>query len=118
MVENGGIRVVDRTLMDYVLLPKRIPGRLLDVNVWRGERGGMSDYFLVEARLKMVGEWRSAWRMDGMRNVLKVSELDNSVKEKAYQESWREKYEVWRGGEVESAENEWEKFRDRNGVFQ
>ena len=47
-----------------------------------------------------------------MRKVLKVSELNNSVKERSYQESLREKYEVWRGGEVASVEREWEKFRD------
>ena len=29
-------RVVDKALMDYVLLPRRILGRLLDVEVWRG----------------------------------------------------------------------------------
>ena len=69
-------------------------GRLLDVKVWRGEGGGMSDYFLVEALLKLVGGWRSAGRMEGVRNVLKVSELNNSVKERAYQESFHEKYEV------------------------
>ena len=50
--------------------------------------------------------------MEGVRNVLKVSELNHSVKERAYQESLRGKYEVWRGGEVESVEKEWEKFRD------
>ena len=75
-------------------------------------RGGLSDRFLVEARLKLLGGWKSAGRMEGGRNVLKVSELNNSVKERAYQESLRGKYEVWRGGEVESVEKEWEKFRD------
>ena len=34
-------RVVDKALMDYVLLPRRMLGRLLDVKVWRGERGGI-----------------------------------------------------------------------------
>ena len=47
-----------------------------------------------------------------MRNVLKVSELNHSVKERAYQESLLGKYEVWGGGEVESVEKEREKFRD------
>ena len=49
-----------------------------------------------------------------------MGELNHSVKEKAYQESLREKYVVWRGGEVESVENEWVKFRDihSNGVCQ
>ena len=45
-------RVVERALMDYVLLPKRMLLRLLDVIVWRGEGGGMSDHFFVEARRK------------------------------------------------------------------
>ena len=36
MVEG---RVSNRGLMDYVLVPKRMLGRLLDVNVCRGEGG-------------------------------------------------------------------------------
>ena len=78
------------------------------MNAWKSvrcesverRRGGLSDYFLVEARLKLVGGWRSAGRMEGVRNVFKVSEPNHSVKERAYQESFRVKYEVWRGGEV------------------
>ena len=105
-------RVVDRTLMDYVLLPKRMLGSLLDVKVWRGECGGMSDHCLVEAQPKLVGGWTSAWTMESVRNMLKVSELNNRVKERAYQESLHGKYEVWRGGKVESVEKEREKFGD------
>ena len=41
-----------------------------------------------------------------------MSELNDSVKERAYQESLRGKYEVWIGWEVESVEKEFEKFRD------
>ena len=70
--------VIDRALMDYVLSPKRMHGRLLDVKVWRGKSGGMSDHFLVEARVKLVDGWRSTGRMEDVRNVLKVSELNNS----------------------------------------
>ena len=50
--------MVDKALMDYVLLQRPMLGRLLDVKVWRGEGGGMSDDFLVEARLKLVCGWR------------------------------------------------------------
>ena len=71
-------RVLDKALMDYVLLPRRKLGRLLD-GVER-RMGGLSDHFLVEARLKLLGGWRSAERMEGVRNVLKVSELNNGVK--------------------------------------
>ena len=31
-------RVVERALMDFVLLPKRMLGIFLDVKVWRGKR--------------------------------------------------------------------------------
>ena len=51
--------------------------------------------------------------MEGVRNVLKVSELNNRVKETVYLEGLRGKYEVWRAGEVESADKESEKFRDK-----
>ena len=87
-------------------------GRVLDVKVWRGKGRRMSYHFLVEARLKLVGGWRSAVRMEGVRNVLKMSELNNRAKEGAYQESLCGKYELWRGGEVESVEKEGEEFRD------
>ena len=50
--------------------------------------------------------------MEGVRNVLKVSELNNNVEERAFQETLHRKYDVWRGGEVESVEKEWEKFTD------
>ena len=57
----------------------------------------MSDHFLVEARLKVVGGWRSAGRTEGVRNGHTMAYQE---KEMAYQESLRGKYEVWRGGEV------------------
>ena len=77
-------RVVHRASMDYVLLPKRMRARLLDVNVCRGEGGGMSDHFLVEARLKAVCGWKSIGRMEGVKNVLKVIEQNKSVKKWVY----------------------------------
>ena len=84
-------------------------GRLLYVNVFRGEGGGMSDHFSVEARQKVVGGWRSAGRMEGVRNVLKLSELNKSMKEWTYQESLHGKYDVLKSGDVESVQKEFEK---------
>ena len=95
--------------MDYVLSPKRMRGRLLDVNACLREGGEISDHFLVEAQLKVVG-------IDGgvpegwthVRNVLKVSELNKIVKEQAYQESLRVKYDCCEvgSGEVKSIAKE------------
>ena len=38
-------RVVDKALMDYALLSRRMFGRLLDVKVWRGEEGECLHFF-------------------------------------------------------------------------
>ena len=97
--------------MDYVLLPKRMRGRVLDMNLCR-EGEGMSDHFLVEARLKVVCRWRGAEMREGVRNVFKVSELNKSVKDHAYQESLRGKYEILTCRDVESVSTEWEMFSD------
>ena len=70
----------------------------------------MSDHFLVESRLKLVGGWRSAGRIEGVRNVLKVSELNNRVKERAYQESMR--------GNMKCGEGVGKVQRYSNGVYQ
>ena len=45
------------------------------------------DYVQRLRRKVLVGGKRTAERMDGVRNMLKVSELNNRVKEKAYKES-------------------------------
>ena len=55
--------------------------------------------------------------MDCVRNVSTVSELNKSVKERPYQVCLQRKYEVLRGGDVESLE-EWEKFKDIIKVYQ
>ena len=78
-VANG--RVIERTLMDYVLITKRMVGRLKDVHVFRGVAAGygMSDHFLVEAEVVVVKEWGN--RVVGCRReVVKVEELKKTEK--------------------------------------
>ena len=60
-VANG--RVIERALMDYVLITKRMVGRLKDVHVFRGVASGMSDHFLVEAQVVAAKEWGNSGRM-------------------------------------------------------
>ena len=50
-------RVIERALMDYVLITKRMVGRLKDVHVFRGVAAGMSDHFLIEAKVVVAKEW-------------------------------------------------------------
>uniref|UniRef100_A0A0L8GKW8 Endonuclease/exonuclease/phosphatase domain-containing protein n=1 Tax=Octopus bimaculoides TaxID=37653 RepID=A0A0L8GKW8_OCTBM len=42
---NGEGTVIDRALRNYILIDKRVVGRLVDVHILRGEGGGMSDHF-------------------------------------------------------------------------
>ena len=57
-------RVVDKALMDYVLLPRRMLGRLLDVKVWRGEGGGIVRTFFGGSSAG-IGGWLEECREVG-----------------------------------------------------
>ena len=78
-VANG--RVIERALMDYVLITKRMVGRLKDVHVFRVVAAGMSDHFLVEAKVVVAKEWGN--RVVGCRReVVKVEELKKNREKK------------------------------------
>ena len=66
----------------------------------------------MEARQEVVCGWRNVGRMEGVRNVLKVSEPNKSAKERTYQKRLLGKYEVLSGVDVASVDTEWEMFRD------
>ena len=73
------MEVIERALMDNVLITKRMVGRLNDVHVFRGVAAGMSDHFLVEAEVVAVKEWGN--RVVGCRRkVVKVEELKKTEK--------------------------------------
>ena len=48
----------ERGLIDYICIRKKIRDRLLDVNVLRGSARGISDHFLVLAKIRVKGGWR------------------------------------------------------------
>ena len=76
-VANG--RVIERALMDYVLITKRMVGRLKDVHVFRGVAAGMSDHFLFEAEVVVAKEWGN--KVVGCRReVVKVEKLKKTEK--------------------------------------
>ena len=45
-------------LMDYVLMSGKSRSKLLDVNLLRGESAGMSDHYLVEAKMRVNPNWK------------------------------------------------------------
>ena len=67
---------------------------------------------MVKARMKVEGGQNTVRIVESVRNVLKLSDMNKSVKERAYQASLRGKYEVFRGSYVESVEMKQEQFRD------
>ena len=84
MVENGG-RKGGRQCIDGLCVVTK-------TNVWKTViceseerwRNECLTIFLVESQLKLVGGWRSVGRMEGVRNVLKVSALNYIGKERKY----------------------------------
>jgi len=112
-MEGGNVR--DRAVMDYVLVSRSECKSLLDVHVYRGEAGGMSDHFLVEGRLKVsYGSWKQHEKGRERGTAIKVGELRNERKMMEYQVKVANKYECL--GEIESVEEEWSKFK--NGVVE
>ena len=104
IVANG--RVIERALMDYVLITKRMIGRLKDVHVFRGVAAGMSDHFLAEAKVVVAKEWGN--RVVGCRReVVKVEELKNTEKKQEYQDKLKEAYDRVKEGEAGELEEEW-----------
>ena len=98
-VANG--RVIEKALMDYVLITKRMVGRLKDVHVFRGVAAGMSDHFLVEAK-----EWGNR-EVGCRREVVKVEELKKTEKKQEYQDKLKEAYDRVKEGEAGELEEEW-----------
>ena len=68
--------------MDYVLITKRMVGRLKDVHVFRGVAAGMSDHFLVEAEV-VVAKERGNTVVGCRREVVKVKESKKKEKNRS-----------------------------------
>ncbi len=104
-------RMVEKALMDYVVVSKRVNGSVLDVNVLRGESGGMSDHYLIESLLRIDGRWNKRKR-GGHREVLRVSRLYDKEKEREYKMSIGNVWSEVKEREGERVEEEWQCFKD------
>ena len=70
--ENGQ----ERSLIDYVIVDEKSKKLLEDVNVYRGAAKGMSDHYLVEAKVRMRGFCKGGRERVAYKRVVKVSELE------------------------------------------
>ena len=100
-------RVEDKALMDYVLVSKSVRNRLSDVHVYRGAANGVSDHYLVEGRVRIVGRWRQARGMVEGRKAVKVNELRKKEKELVYREIIGNRWEGVEVMESRGIEEEW-----------
>ena len=67
--ENG----MERSLIYYILIKMNFKSRMKDASLCRGMAGGMSDHYLVEAKVRMDGY------SEGLiedKSIVKVSELE------------------------------------------
>ena len=99
------------SLLDYVLIEKDVKERLLDVNVCRGAHNGMSDHYLVVAKVRVGGGVRR--RRETVRkevvNAWKMNEI--GVVERYIEEIDRE-WLTRRGREERSIDEEWKDFKE------
>lgn len=54
----NGDGVMEKALVDFIVVHKRVSRRVLDVSVLRAVSGGISDHYLVEGRLRVSERWR------------------------------------------------------------
>ncbi|XP_071529497.1 craniofacial development protein 2-like [Panulirus ornatus] len=101
-----------RALLDYVLIDRRAKERLLDVNVLRGATGGMSDHYLVEAKVKISMGFQKRGVNVGVKKVVRVSELGKETCVGKYQERLCTEWKKVRTMEVRGVGEEWDVFRE------
>ena len=104
-------RVVEKALMDYVLIEKGVISRLKDVHVYRGETAGMSDHYLVEARV-LVAKDRYNRVARSRREVVKIEELKKPEKRQEFQERVGVAYDRVKVRVTGELEEEWQVVKE------
>ena len=84
---------------------------LEDVNVYRGAAGGMSDHYLVEAKVRMKGFWKREREEVTAKRVVRVSELEKEEVREVFVILIVNEWDRIRNTRVLSVEEEWEMFK-------
>ena len=100
--ENGQ----ERSLIDYVLVDERSKSLLKDVSVRRGAASGMSDHYLVEARIKMIGSFRRERKELARSRIVKVSEFEKVEVRERFAQLLVDEWEKVKNARVIGAEEE------------
>ena len=106
--ENGQ----EKSLIDYVLVDERSKRFLEDVNVFRGAAGGISDHYLVEAKVRVRRCVRRERREEVHKKMVKVRELEKEEVRKDFEDGMCNKWERMKRLRVQGVEEEWELFKN------
>src|SRR5678815_2308701 len=102
-----------RAILDYVCINRKDRGRLLDVNVFRGAGRGLSDHYLVVARLRVGGEVTVREREKKRRiEVIKVEKLDETMCKREFRRGMEDRWRDVSGTEIREVEEEWKRFKE------
>ena len=102
--------MVERALIDYMLIATRMIGRVKDVHVFRSvSTGTMSVHFLAESKVTVAKEWRNR-NVVCRREVVKVDELEKLEKKLGYRERLKSVYDRVKEREVCYLEEEWKQM--------
>ena len=102
----------ERALLDYVCVEQRIKDRLLDVNVLRGAAGGISDHFLVEARVRIKGGWNKRESRSEVVEIIKVERLDDMEYKEMYKRKMIEKWGSLNKSGGNGVEEQWRVLKE------
>src|ERR1044072_3106191 len=90
----------ERGLLDFVCVSWEWRRRLLDVNVLRGGAMGISDHYLVVAKMKVKGGGKTVGGRGRVVEMVRVERLEDEEKRGEYMRGVREKWEEVRESEV------------------
>ena len=81
-----------------------------EANIYRGAAGGMSDHYLVKAKVRTKGFWKTKREVTAKRAV-RVSELEKEEESEAFVILIVNEWDKIRDTRDLSVEEEWEMFK-------
>ena len=101
----------ERSMIDLILVEKKMKNKLLDVTVRRGLTGGISDHFLVESKLNVGVCKKYVRRNECVKEVVKVSEFDKKEARDLYKALIEAEWNSVKDTRCIGVEGEWERFK-------
>ena len=86
--------ILDKSLIDFVLVSKSVMNRMKDVRAVRGMSADISDHVLVLCKCELSTSWNRKARVGGRKERILVEKLENDTIKREYQEKLARYIEV------------------------